>query len=83
MAGPILLFQNTGVDDPANFRAVSIGADFDSQAGDLSQYLSDNGATMEMPATGEPWAILSPAEFTLKQKIEDVGKPLKDWDINI
>ena len=79
----ILLFQNTGVDDPANFRAVSIGADFDSQAGDLSQYLSDNGRTMEVPAKGEPWAILSPAEFTLKQKIEDVGKPLKDWDINI
>ena len=79
----ILLFQNTGVDDSANFRAVSIGADFNSQASDLSQYLSDNGRTMEVPAKGEPWAILSPAELTLKQKIEDVGKPLKDWDINI
>ena len=79
----IFLFQNTGVDDPADFRAVSIGPDFDSQAGDLSQYLSDNGATMKMPATGEPWAILSPAELILKEKIEDVGKPLKDWDINI
>ena len=79
----ILLFQNTGVDDSANFRAVSIGADFNSQASDLPQYLSDNGRTMEVPAKGEPWAILSPAELTLKQKIEDVGKPLKDWDINI
>ena len=43
----------------------------------------NNGATMEMPAKGEPWAILSPAELNLKRKIEDIGKPLKDWDINI
>ena len=49
----------------------------------LPKYLMNNGATMEMPAKGEPWAILSPAELNLKRKIEDVGEPLKDWDINI
>ena len=38
---------------------------------------------MEKPAKGEPWAILSSAELNLKRKIEDIGKPLKDWDINI
>ena len=38
---------------------------------------------MEMPPKGEPWAILSSVELNLKHKIEDVGKPLKDWDINI
>ena len=38
---------------------------------------------MDKPAKGEPWAILSPAEMNLKRKIEAVGKPLKDWDINI
>ena len=79
----ILLFQNTCVDDPTDFRAVSIGADFDKQIGDISRYLSDNGATMEMPPKGEPWAILSSAELNLKRKIENVGKPIKDWDINI
>ena len=79
----ILLFQNTGVDDPADFRAVSIGADFDRQTGNIAQYLSDNGATMEMPDKGESWAVLSSAELNLKHKIEGVGKPLKDWDINI
>ena len=36
-----------------------------------------------MPDTGKPWAILSSAEMDLKRKIEAVGKPLKDWDINI
>ena len=79
----ILLFQNTIVDDSTNFRAVSIGTDFDKQTGSIAQYLSDNGATMEMPPKGEPWAILSSAELNLKRKIENIGKPLKDWDINI
>ena len=79
----ILLFQNTVSNVPAAFRAVSIGADFDKQTGDLSQYLRDNGRTMEVPTKSEPWAILLPTELFLKQKIEDVGKPLKDWDINI
>ena len=79
----ILLFQNTCVDDPTDFRAVSIGADFDKQTGNIARYLINNGATMEMPAKGEPWTILSSAELNLKRKIEDVGKPLTDWDINI
>ena len=79
----ILLFQNTIVDDSTDFRAVSIGADFDKQTSNIAQYLMNNGATMEMPAKGQPWAILSPAELNLKRKIEDIGIPLKDWDINI
>ena len=29
------------------------------------------------------WVILSPIEQSIKQKIEAVGVPLKDWDINI
>ena len=31
----------------------------------------------------EPWAILSGIEQSIKQKIESVGTPLKDWDIRI
>ena len=79
----ILLFQNTIVDDSTDFRAVSIGTGFDKQTSNIAQYLMNNGATMEMPAKGEPWAILSSAELDLKRKIEDVGIPLKDWDISI
>ena len=79
----ILLFQNTIVDDSTDFRAVSIGTDFDKQTSNIAQYLMNNGATMEMPAKGELWAILSPAELNLKRKIEDIGIPLKDWEIKI
>lgn len=32
---------------------------------------------------GESWTILSPIEQSIKRKIEAVGTPLKDWDINI
>ena len=79
----ILLFQKTVSDSPTTFLGVSLGADFDRQTGNIAQYLINNGATMEIPAKSEPWAILSSAELNLKRKIEKVGKPLKDWDINI
>ena len=31
----------------------------------------------------DSWVILSPIEQSIKQKIESVGTPLKDWDIKI
>ncbi|GBU23863.1 hypothetical protein R83H12_00482 [Fibrobacteria bacterium R8-3-H12] len=31
----------------------------------------------------ESWVILSPIEQRIKQKIEKIGTPLKDWDIQI
>ena len=34
-------------------------------------------------ATSDSWVILSPIELSIKKKIESVGTPLKDWDINI
>ena len=33
--------------------------------------------------TADSWVILSPIEQSIKRKIEAVGIPLKDWDINI
>src|SRR5690606_26688575 len=33
--------------------------------------------------TIETWTILSPIEESIKRKIEAIGTPLKDWDINI
>ena len=32
---------------------------------------------------GDSWGILSPIEQSIKRKIETVGTPLKDWDIQI
>lgn len=34
-------------------------------------------------AGSDSWVILSPIEQSIKRKIEAVGTPLKDWDINI
>lgn len=34
-------------------------------------------------ATAESWVILSPIEMSIKRKIESVGVPLREWDINI
>lgn len=33
--------------------------------------------------TSDSWVILSPIEQSIKQKIEKVGTPLNEWDINI
>ncbi|MVX34362.1 TaqI-like C-terminal specificity domain-containing protein [Myroides sp. LoEW2-1] len=33
--------------------------------------------------TSESWVVLSPIEKQIKKKIEAVGTPLKEWDINI
>ena len=33
--------------------------------------------------SSDSWVILSPIEQSIKRKIEAVGKPLKDWDIQI
>ena len=79
----ILLFQNTVTDVSDTFSGVSISADFDRQTGNIAQYLIDHGATMETPDIGEPWAILSSRELNLKRQIENIGVPLKDWDIKI
>lgn len=34
-------------------------------------------------ASSEPWVILTPIEQSIKRKIETVGTPLRDWDIQI
>jgi hypothetical protein len=79
----ILLSQNSPSNARPAFTATIIKSDFDKHTGDIAQYLKDNGITMVLPAKGESWVILSSSELALKHKIEEVGKPLKDWDINI
>ena len=34
-------------------------------------------------ASSDSWVILSPIEQSIKQKIDTIGTPLKDWNINI
>ena len=44
--------------------------------------MQQQGTFCDFPG-GDSWVILSPIEQSIKRKIEAVGTPLKDWDINI
>ena len=48
----------------------------------LSDYFKSN-ATSTNFKNSESWTILSPIEQSIKAKIERIGKPLKEWDIQI
>ena len=45
---------------------------FVQQASSITSYETDSS-----------WTILSPIEINIKAKIDSIGTPLKDWDINI
>ena len=48
----------------------------------LAAFVKNNTVQCNFPA-GDSWVILSSIEQSIKRKIESVGTPLKDWDINI
>ncbi len=48
----------------------------------LSDYVRQNSHFSEF-SSSESWVILSPIERQIKEKIEKIGTPLKDWDIQI
>ncbi len=48
----------------------------------MSVFVQQNGSVCEF-SNSDSWVILSPIEQSIKRKIEAVGTPLKDWDINI
>ena len=47
-----------------------------------SVFVQQNGSECDFN-NSDSWVILSPIEQSIKQKIEAVGTPLKDWDIQI
>lgn len=48
----------------------------------MSDYIEQHGLQISYKKD-ESWLILSPIEQSIKQKIEYVGTPLKEWDIRI
>ena len=48
----------------------------------LSVFVQQQGTFCDFSG-GDSWVILSPIEQSIKRKIEAVGTPLKDWDIQI
>lgn len=49
---------------------------------DLHNYVKNHSVTLTK-LSQDAWFIGSDAEQRLKEKIERLGKPLKDWDVNI
>ena len=48
----------------------------------MSVFVQQEGMVCDL-ASYEPWVILTPIEQSIKRKIEVVGTPLKEWDIQI
>ena len=44
--------------------------------------MQQNGSECDF-SSADSWVILSPIEQSIKRKMETVGTPLKDWNINI
>jgi len=49
----------------------------------MSGFISENSVSNLSFKKGDSWVVLSAIEQRIKEKIEKVGKPLRDWDINI
>jgi hypothetical protein len=49
----------------------------------MTDYIKHAGTHVSFPKDGKRWVILSDIEQRIKEKIAKIGKPLKDWDINI
>ena len=48
----------------------------------MSVFVQQSGSVCEF-SNSDSWVILSPIEQSIKRKIEAVGTPLKDWNIDI
>jgi tRNA1(Val) A37 N6-methylase TrmN6 len=49
----------------------------------MTDYIRQKGTHISFPKDGKSWVILSDIEQRIKAKIESIGKPLKDWDVDI
>ena len=76
----ILLFSKEG--NRHETQAVSGSKQHKDILKNLSDFVRQNAVVSDF-ATSDSWVILSPIEQSIKRKIEAVGVPLKDWDINI
>ena len=76
----ILLFSKS-INQHRTICAVTNKHDKDSVT-NLSDFVQQQNTVCDF-SSSESWVILSPIEQSIKRKIEAVGTPLKDWDIQI
>ncbi|TYB95353.1 MAG: N-6 DNA methylase, partial [Kosmotoga sp.] len=63
-----------------SMKAVAIKNNFNIKS--LSDYVKLNSVDITN-LTQENWVVLSNKEMKIKEKIENIGRPLKDWDVKI
>lgn len=76
----ILLFAKG--ENKGSTRAATATKDLLDGGFNLSNFMEHNAGACDF-RTSQSWTILSPIEQSIKRKIEAVGVPLREWDINI
>ena len=75
----ILLIQKGNTNNLSNLQALDL-----SKVKNIKNFYHFKTNWLEVKQLGESaWSILNPTQNQIKQKIENIGKPLKDWDIRI
>jgi len=77
----ILLFQKTKTENILCL-ACDIKVNLVKENIKLETYIKQSSVQLTK-LSEESWAILNPLEQKIKEKIEKIGTPLKDWDISI
>ena len=77
----ILLFQKEKAEN-TNCLACSVKINLQKEKIPLEQYIKQNSVILHK-FSSEAWIILNFIEQQIKDKIERIGTPLKDWDIKI
>jgi hypothetical protein len=76
----IILIEKTSADSNHQTDACIIK---EKRLDNLTDYIRQSGTHISFPNDGKSWVILSDIEQRIKDKVEKIGIPLKDWDINI
>ena len=61
--------------------ACAVKPDFHKNT-DIASYIKNNNVILS-DLSEESWIISTKEEFKIKQRIEEIGTPLKDWDVSI
>jgi len=77
----IMMLQKSKIKDKYSLRAVTITKEKNLPL-DIGDQVKENAVTLHK-LTKDAWFIGNEAGQNLKEKIEHIGKPLKDWDVKI
>ena len=78
----IIVFEKNKFDGNNEFFYLNIGDDFDGVH--LAQYFNEKANVMSQKDLNDSaWTLAEDKVLALKEKIEKIGKPLKDWDVKI